>query len=115
MKSLIVLVTGATSGIGRHTALSLAKAGHRVFATGRRREALEALKREAEGLSLEVVEMDVTKPESIDEARRHIENATEGYGVDAVVNNAGYGLVGPVEEVSPEAFRAQYETNVFGL
>lgn len=115
MKSQIILVTGATSGIGRHAALALAKAGHRVFATGRRLHALASLKQEAEGTVLETLALDVTSEASIAEAKRAIEAATDGYGVDVLINNAGYGLMGPVEEIGSEALRAQYETNVFGL
>ena len=113
--SRIVLVTGATSGIGRATALHLAREGHRVFAVGRRRAALDALQSESAGLALECLEMDVTKADSIVAAKEEIERRTAGHGVDVLVNNAGYGVGGPVEEVSDEAFRAQYETNVFGL
>ena len=114
-KTHVVLVTGATSGIGRATALHLARAGHRVFAVGRRQAALEALEREAKGLRLETLMLDVTRAESIAAAKDEIDRRTNGYGVDVVVNNAGYGVGGPVEEVSDAAFRAQYETNVFGL
>jgi short-subunit dehydrogenase len=114
-KSQIVLVTGATSGIGRATALDLARAGHRVFATGRRTAALASLEKEAAGLKLEGLVMDVTKSESIASVKKEIDARTDGYGVDAVVNNAGYGVGGPLEEVSDEALRAQYDTNVFGL
>lgn len=115
MDSRIILVTGATSGIGRHAALALAKAGHRVFATGRRLHALESLKKEAEGTSLETLALDVTSETSIVEAKQVIGDATGGYGVDVLINNAGYGLMGPVEEIGADALRAQYETNVFGL
>jgi len=115
MKSHIVVITGATSGIGRHAALALARAGHRVFATGRRKEALETLRREAEGLALDTLVMDVTDAASIDSAQRAIDVATAGHGVDVLINNAGYGVAGPVEEVGADAVRAQYETNVFGL
>jgi len=114
-KPQIVLVTGATSGIGRATALDLARAGHRVFATGRRAAALASLEKEAAGLKLEGLVMDVTSKESIASVKKEIDARTDGYGVDAVVNNAGYGVGGPLEEVSDEALRAQYDTNVFGL
>ena len=114
-KTYVVLVTGATSGIGRATALELARAGHRVFAVGRRQAALEALEAEAKGLCLETLTMDVTSAASIAAAKDEIQRRTNGHGVDVVVNNAGYGTGGPVEAVSDAAFRAQYETNVFGL
>lgn len=115
MKQQVVLITGATAGIGRRTALDLARAGYRVFATGRRAEALAALKTEAAGTSLETLALDVTKPASIDAARAAIDAATGGHGVDVLVNNAGYGLIGPLEELSDADLRAQFETNVFGL
>ncbi len=113
--SKIILITGATAGIGRATALRLARAGHRVFATGRRAHALDALAKEAAGTKLETLVLDVTKPESIAAAKAEIDRRTDGYGVDALVNNAGFGKVGPLEEVTDESLRAQYETNVFGL
>src|SRR5262249_46977589 len=96
--SRIVLVTGATSGIGRAAALHLAREGHRVFAVGRRKTALDALKAEAGQLALECLVMDVTQGESIAAAKDAIERMTDGYGVDVLVNNAGYGVGGPVEE-----------------
>jgi NAD(P)-dependent dehydrogenase (short-subunit alcohol dehydrogenase family) len=111
----IVLVTGATSGIGRATAMHLGRLGHHVFAAGRRVEQLESLARDADGLRLETVVLDVTKADSILAAQREIEARTGGHGVDALVNNAGYGLAGPLAELSDEEVRAQFETNVFGL
>ncbi|HTJ81681.1 MAG TPA: SDR family oxidoreductase [Polyangiaceae bacterium] len=115
MNALDILVTGATSGIGRQTALDLARAGHRVFASGRRADALKSLADAARGTKLETVVMDVTKDESIAAARAQILAATGGRGLDALVNNAGYGAVGPLEEITDAALRAQYDTNVFGL
>lgn len=115
MGSLSILITGATAGIGRHTALALAKKGHRVFATGRREAALATLHDEAKGLKLETLVLDVTSPASIEAARQEIARRTEGYGVDVLVNNAGYGLVGPLETISDHDLRAQFDTNVFGL
>lgn len=111
----IVLVTGATSGIGRHAALYLARRGMHVFATGRRTDKLADLNREAEDLDLDTLVLDVTSRESIAEARDTIAAATNGYGVDVLVNNAGYGEMGPVELVTDERLRAQFDTNVFGL
>lgn len=115
MKQQVVLITGATAGIGRRTALDLARAGHRVFATGRREAALASLKAEAAGTSLETLVLDVTSAASIEAARAAILAATDGHGVDALVNNAGYGLIGPLEELTDAQVRAQFETNVFGL
>lgn len=109
-----VLITGATSGIGRVTALRLATCGFRVFASGRRVDALTALGEESGGV-IEGVPMDITQPASVEAARSDIARRTDGHGVDAVVNNAGYGQGGPLELVTDEELRAQYETNVFGL
>src|SRR6266516_7887683 len=69
--SQTILITGATSGIGRYQALRLAAAGHRIFATGRGQTALDALRTEAagKGLRLETVLLDVTNSASIDAAR----------------------------------------------
>lgn len=111
----IVLITGATSGIGRHAALYLARRGMRVFATGRREANLAELSREADGHNLETLVLDVTSAESIAAARAAIDAATGGYGVDVLVNNAGYGEMGPLELVTDQRLRSQFETNVFGL
>jgi short-subunit dehydrogenase len=110
-----ILITGATGGIGRHAGLHLARRGHRVFATGRRSEALDALARDAAGLPLETLLLDVTDPVSIEAARVEVETRTQGYGVDVLINNAGYGQFGPLELVSDTDLRRQFETNVFGL
>src|SRR5581483_3984066 len=115
MKPLIILVTGATAGIGRHAALTLAKRGHHVFATGRRKDALETLKKEAGSAKLDTLVLDVTDKDSIETARREIDRITKNHGLDAIVNNVGWGLVGPLEEISDAELREQFETNVFGL
>jgi NAD(P)-dependent dehydrogenase (short-subunit alcohol dehydrogenase family) len=115
MKPLTFLITGATAGIGRHAALHLARAGHRVFATGRRESALASLQEEAHGLALETLRLDVTDAASIEAARVEIAARTNGHGIDVLVNNAGYGLVAPVDALEPSDLRAQFETNVFGL
>lgn len=110
-----ILVTGATGGIGRAAALALAREGHRVFATGRRAGALEELAAEAEGLSLETLALDVTDGASIVRARDEVDRLTGGEGLDVLINNAGYGVAAPMEFISDDEMRGQFETNVFGL
>jgi NAD(P)-dependent dehydrogenase (short-subunit alcohol dehydrogenase family) len=109
-----VLVTGATSGLGRAAALHLAEQGYRVFAGGRsgeRRAALQATARERQ-LALTTLEMDVRDDGSVDRAMAQIEAA--GARVDVLINNAGVAYVVPVEEIRIEDLREQFETNVFG-
>jgi short-subunit dehydrogenase len=113
----IAAVTGASRGIGRATALELARRGHRTFALARSEADLEELAREAKDQSLDVVPlvMDVAEEATRRRAVDAIMEATEGYGVDVLVNNAGYGQLGPLEEVTPEQLRRQLEVNVVGL
>jgi NAD(P)-dependent dehydrogenase (short-subunit alcohol dehydrogenase family) len=110
---LKVLVTGASSGIGRATSSEFAERGHAVFAAARRAGELEQLARANE--RIEAVPIDVTDPASVSAAARRVDQMTSGYGVDALVNCAGYALVGPVEALSGEAVEHQFQTNVFGL
>jgi len=107
------LVTGASSGIGRATALRLATAGQHVYA-GVRREADGAqLIRAAAGGEVTPVRLDVTEASQIAEAAAEIEGHAPG-GLDGLVNNAGYGLASPTELVPLEAFRRQLDVNVTG-
>ena len=117
MSEQTIFITGATAGIGRHAALHLAARGHRVIASGRKRALLDELVAEAgrAGLRLEAVALDVTDPAGVERAAAEAQRLTGGRGVDVLVNNAGYGLPGPLEEVSDEELRRQFETNVFGL
>ncbi len=110
-----ILITGATGGIGRHLALHLARAGHRIIATGRNLAALQVVQDEAKGLSLHTIALDVDDRPSIARAVEEVSRLTDGYGLDALVNNAGYGEMAPLMEVREEDVRAMYETNVFGL
>jgi NAD(P)-dependent dehydrogenase (short-subunit alcohol dehydrogenase family) len=112
-KKLTILITGATSGIGKHAALHLLARGHRVIASGRNPTALERLKQD--GPALETVRLDVTDSGSIAAAVAEIDRLTGGTGVDVLVNNAGYGMAAPLSETTDADLRAQYETNVFGL
>lgn len=94
----VVLVTGASSGIGRATALALSKAGATVAVGGRRTDRLEALAQEAPGEIL-VLDMDVSDPESV---RKAVDRTVERFGtLDIVVNNAGIMLTGPVLDANP--------------
>jgi len=108
-----ILLTGASSGIGRDTALALARAGHRVLVAARRLPALETLRREAP--SLEVLSLDLDDPASIAALAAEVDHRTSGRGVDVLINNAGYATAGALAELDDAALRAQFETNVFGL
>jgi len=111
----IILITGATAGIGRVTALHLAKLGHHVIATGRREAELAKLADEARGLRLDTRVLDVTSPASIARAVTAVDELTAGHGLDVLVNNAGFGVLGPASEITDAQMRGVYETNVFGL
>jgi short-subunit dehydrogenase len=115
--SKIVLITGATAGIGRTTALYLARLGHHVIASGRKEAELTKLATEglAQDVKLDVISLDVTSSESIAAAVVAVGKLTGGRGPDVLVNNAGFGVFGPTSELSDAEIRRQYETNVFGL
>ena len=114
MDAPTVPITGTTTGIGRHAALHLAREGHHVIATGRNAASLETLRVEAAGLRLDIVTLDVTDRASLAQAVAEVDRLTGGRGVDALVNNAGYGEMAPMLEVREADVRAMYETNVFG-
>ena len=109
-----VLITGASSGIGRASALYLARKGYTVVGAGRSRTRLESLASDAEehGVSVETMELDVDRDDQVD---RELPGLIEQYGrIDVLVNNAGYGLWGPGQRLSVDQLRAQFETNLFG-
>ena len=105
----VILVTGASSGIGFDAAVALAKQGHRVYAAARRVERMEPLK----AFGVVPLRMDVTDDASMEAGVRTVLEA-EGR-IDALVNNAGYGYFGAIENVPLEEARRQLEVNVFGL
>jgi NAD(P)-dependent dehydrogenase (short-subunit alcohol dehydrogenase family) len=109
------VVTGATDGLGRATALMLAANGYRVFGGGRNAGKLASLQSEASQrkLALTALEMDVASDDSVDRAIDAIQKAAGT--IDILVNNAGIGFVAPMEEISLADIRRQYETNVFGV
>ncbi|MDQ3370455.1 MAG: SDR family oxidoreductase [Myxococcota bacterium] len=113
--SKTILITGATAGIGRITALHLARQGHHVIASGRRPAELAKLAGEAVGHTLDTLVLDVTSASSIASAVAAVGALTAGRGIDVLVNNAGFGILGPSSEISDAEMRRQYDTNVFGL
>lgn len=106
--SRAVLITGCSTGIGRATALRLHRAGLPVYATARRPETLDALA--AEGIT--ALALDVIDEESMAFAVKRV--ADDHGAVGVLVNNAGSGVYGSVEDVPLERARASFETNVFG-
>lgn len=106
---MIVLITGASSGIGYESAILLARKGHKVYGAARRVDRMEPLRE----YGVVPVSLDVTSEESMQACVADILSA-EGR-IDALVNNAGYGYFGAIENVSLEEARRQLEVNVFGL
>lgn len=105
-----VLVTGASSGLGKEIALTLAQNGFKVFAGVRKQEDKAAI--EALNPSIEAVFIDVTKDESVNEAFEHIKSKTDSlYGL---INNAGIAIAGPVECLPVDVIKKQFEVNVYG-
>jgi NAD(P)-dependent dehydrogenase (short-subunit alcohol dehydrogenase family) len=110
----VTLVTGSSSGIGFETALLLARNGFHTYASMRNLEKAKDLTQitSKENLPLQVIQLNVDDDKSVKDAIYKIEN--EQGRIDVVVNNAGYLLIGPLEELSIEEFKEQFETNFFG-
>jgi short-subunit dehydrogenase len=104
-----VLISGCSSGIGAATAAALVRAGHTVYATARQIETLADL----EALGCHPLALDVTSEESMIAAVKTVE--AEHGQVGTLINNAGYGEYGPIEESDLGRVRDMFETNVFGL
>jgi len=105
----VVLISGASSGIGKEAARALKKAGYIVYGAARRSELMKDL--ESDGIR--VLQLDLTDEDSIEACAKSI---IEWEGrIDILVNNAGYGSYGPIEDVPISEARRQFEVNLFGL
>jgi NAD(P)-dependent dehydrogenase (short-subunit alcohol dehydrogenase family) len=111
----VALVTGSSSGIGFETSLMLARAGFNTYASMRNLEKSKNITEIAkkEKLPLQVVQLDVNNDGSVKDALVKILKADQR--IDVLINNAGYGLFGSVEDTSIEEIKAQFETNFFGV
>jgi NAD(P)-dependent dehydrogenase (short-subunit alcohol dehydrogenase family) len=115
IKNKVALVTGSSSGMGFATAIMLARAGIHTYASMRNLKKSKTITELAstENLPLQVVQLDVIDKKSVKEAITKI--VTEKERIDVLVNNAGYGLFGSLEDISIEELKAQFETNFFGV
>src|ERR1700754_3300068 len=105
-------ITGSSTGFGRLLAEEVLKAGENVVATARKVEQVADLEQKYPGRALALT-LDVTKQDQVDDA---VAKTLERFGrVDVLVNNAGYGVTGAIEEVSQTELAPMYATNVFGL
>jgi NAD(P)-dependent dehydrogenase (short-subunit alcohol dehydrogenase family) len=114
-KDRIAIVTGSSSGIGYEISLTLARNGLLTYATMRNLNKAENIKSVAtkENLPIRVKQLDVTDDTSVKNAIQAISSETGR--IDVLVNNAGYGLNGALEDLAMDEIKTQYETNVFGL
>lgn len=109
MSKKVILITGASSGMGKETAKELLQQGHTVYSVARRIDQMQDLK----DLGGYPIQMDVTKESDIQHV---VDTILQKEGkIDVLWNNAGYGLYGAVEDIPVEEARRQFEVNVFGL
>jgi NAD(P)-dependent dehydrogenase (short-subunit alcohol dehydrogenase family) len=109
-----ILITGTSTGFGRDTAETLARAGHRVFASMRDPQAknrahAQALRKQG----IEVVELDVSSDASVEQAVKDV--LTRARGIDVLINNAGVASAGVTEAFTPDQAKVVFNTNVVGL
>ncbi len=114
MNSKTILITGASTGFGRDTAETLARAGHRVFASmrdiaGKNRAHADALRSQ----SIEVIELDVSNDESVENAVGEILARTDR--IDVLINNAGIAAAGVTESFTPDQAKVVFNVNVVGV
>ncbi|RFS24733.1 SDR family NAD(P)-dependent oxidoreductase [Chitinophaga silvatica] len=104
----VVLITGASSGIGKATALLLAQKDYKVYGAARRLDKMQDLR----NAGIQTLEMDVTKESEVLSGIEHITKEAEG--IDILINNAGFGEYGAIEDVSIEDAKYQLDVNLFG-
>ena len=111
----VALVTGSSSGIGFETALALARENYFTYASMRNTSKAGKIQEIAkkENLNLKVIEMDIDKEDSIKSAVKKIQE--QKGTIDVLVNNAGYGLFGCIEDITMDELKAQFQTNFFGV
>jgi len=103
--SKVILITGASSGIGKAIATYLIKKEYKVYGTSRNPEKVK-------GLPFKLITLDVTNPASISKAVQHV--LMKEKRIDVLINNAGVGITGPIEETPTEEMRKIFNTNLFG-
>ncbi len=108
IKEQVVLITGCSSGIGRALALQMAEKGHMVCASARKLASIQDL----ESDKISIYRLDVTDSASVTEAVNDI--MAKHSRIDMLINNAGFGLIGPMAEIPLDKLRLQFETNVMG-
>ena len=115
MKKLSVLVTGCSSGFGKLIVLKFARAGFQVYATARNLKSEGVLEVQEitknENLLIEWYELDVTKQNQIDS----VFNSIKDRGLDILINNAGFGILGPIQGYNISDLEKQFNTNFFGV
>jgi len=111
----VALVTGSSSGIGFETALALARENYFTYASMRNTSKAGKIQEIAkkENLNLKVIELDIDKEDSIKSAVKKIQE--QKGRIDVLVNNAGYGLFGCLEDITMDELKAQFQTNFFGV
>lgn len=110
MQRKTILITGCSTGIGHDAVIALTKRGHHVIASCRKKEDVEKLI----ALGIEAVQLDVADPLSIASSLPDVLAKTKGR-LDVLINNAGYGQAGALEDIPFDVLREQFSTNVFGL
>lgn len=109
MSKKCVLITGCASGIGKALALECHKQNLKTIASARNVEKLSEL----EALGIECVQLDVNKQEDIDKLIQHLKSSRQA--IDFLINNAGYGLIAPMVEITRNQLEEQFQTNVFSI